>query len=93
MQAISAARAFFGDCSDCLDKACAAKIRNLAFVPADILPGKPLGNSLFEVASDIAVANADLERDHATGRQVLRSITRLVQLSESVDVRWSIRFS
>ena len=76
MQAISAARAFFGECSDCLDKACAAKILNLAFVPADILPGKPLGNSLFEVASDIAVANADLERDHASGRQVLRSITR-----------------
>jgi hypothetical protein len=40
------------------------------------LPGKPLGNSLFKVASDIAVANADLERDHASGRQVLRSITR-----------------
>ena len=76
MQAISAARAFFGDCSECLDKACAAKIRNLAFVPADILPGKPLCNSLSEVASDIAVANADLERDHASGRQVLRSITR-----------------
>ena len=78
--ATAQARRVWNDCPQCHDAACTAKLVKLAACPQDLLPDGIVGKSLAAASIEVAVCNADCERDHSQNRSHFCGGKRALQL-------------